>query len=100
MSISCFRISTRCSDFKGAEYESGCNDGVCNRGGDLGIVLEIQESGVQYIYQCGGMPCAVVYLRVTNACDAFRYPDVDGQDPDGQHVSGDTGQADWNCLYL
>lgn len=27
--------------FKGAEYESGSDDGICNRGGNLGVVLEI-----------------------------------------------------------
>lgn len=41
MSISCFRTSTHCLDFKGAEYESGSDDGICNRGGNLGVVLEI-----------------------------------------------------------
>ena len=39
--ISCFRTSTHCLDFKGAEYESGSDDGICNRGGNLGVVLEI-----------------------------------------------------------
>ena len=100
MSISCFRISTRCLDFKEAEYESGSDDGIYNRGSDPGIILKIQEYGVQYIYQCGGVHCVVVCLRVEDACHAFRNPDVDGQDPDGQHVSGDPGQADRDCLYL
>ena len=36
-----FQTSTHCLDFKGAEYESGSDDGICNRGGNLGVVLEI-----------------------------------------------------------
>ena len=40
MSISCFRISTRCLDFKEAEYESGSDDGIYNRGSDPGISLK------------------------------------------------------------
>ena len=28
---------------------------------------------VQHIIQCAGVPCAVIYLRVADACDAFRY---------------------------
>ena len=68
----------------------------------VGIVVALinQESGGQYIYQCGAVHCVVVCLRVADACHAFRNPDVDGQDPDGQHVSGNPGQADWDCLYL